>query len=59
MVAVELDGSSHSSRSRQAQDQKKDALLRSLGWTVLRWSNKAALSDPEACARAALSTTSK
>ena len=36
-IAVEVDGFSHG--SRKAQDEKKDAKLRSLGWTVLRFSN--------------------
>ena len=39
-IAVELDGASHSSVKRKQQDEKKDALLRSLGWKVLRMSNK-------------------
>jgi hypothetical protein len=38
-IAIELDGMSHCALSRQAQDRKKDALLRSLGWKVLRLSN--------------------
>lgn len=36
-IAVEVDGFSHG--SRKDQDAKKDAKLRSLGWTVLRFSN--------------------
>lgn len=39
MIAVEIDGSSHHSPKRREQDQKKDALLVSLGWKVLRLSN--------------------
>lgn len=38
-VAIEVDGKSHTLIERKAQDQKKEALLRSLGWTVLRVSN--------------------
>lgn len=37
MVGVEVDGHSH--RSRRALDEKKDAKLASLGWTVLRFWN--------------------
>lgn len=36
-VAIEVDGHSH--RSRKDQDAKKDAVLTSLGWTVLRFWN--------------------
>lgn len=39
MIAVEIDGSSHHSPKRREQDEKKDALLISLGWKVLRLSN--------------------
>jgi hypothetical protein len=42
-VGVEVDGSSHTSLSRKAQDTKKDAFLRGLGWIVLRVSNRQAL----------------
>ena len=38
-IAIELDGASHQSAKRRAQDEKKDGLLRSLGWKVLRMSN--------------------
>lgn len=44
-LAVELDGNSHRSKSRQALDQKKDEKLSSLGWTVLRFWNKDALEN--------------
>lgn len=37
-VAIEADGHTH--RSRKAQDEKKDAKLRSLGWIVLRFWNR-------------------
>src|SRR5436305_6521878 len=37
-IAIEVDGESH--HSRRASDQKKDAKLASLGWTVLRFWNK-------------------
>jgi very-short-patch-repair endonuclease len=40
MIVVEVDGNSHNSLIRQAQDKKKEAFLKGLGWTVLRVSNK-------------------
>lgn len=39
-VAIEVDGPSHSGPKARGRDQKKDAKLVSLGWTVLRFSNK-------------------
>lgn len=41
-IAIEVDGSSHSSLKRQAQDKKKDDLLRDLEWTVYRITNQQA-----------------
>jgi hypothetical protein len=38
-VAIEIDGGSHCSLERRAQDAKKDSLLRALGWRVLRLRN--------------------
>ena len=43
MVCVEVDGNSHSTSARKAQDAKKDAFLASVGWTVLRVTNKEVL----------------
>lgn len=40
MIALEVDGSSHSQIKRQAQDRKKEALLAELGWSVYRVTNK-------------------
>lgn len=40
MVALELDGNSHCSLLRKAQDEKKDELLRRYGWRVLRLKNR-------------------
>lgn len=39
-IAIELDGGSHQSKSRQKQDAKKDAFLKSIGWSVLRITNR-------------------
>lgn len=35
-LAIELDGPSHRPHARQAKDRKKNAVLKALGWTVLR-----------------------
>lgn len=58
-VAVEIDGSSHNMLSRKAQDAKKNTLLSSLGWTVLRFSNEEVMANTNVCALKVLSTTSK
>jgi hypothetical protein len=42
-IAVEVDGSSH--KGRRALDQKKDRFLESLGWHVIRVSNRAAVQN--------------
>ena len=44
MIAIEVDGFSHSARARQLQDAKKDRFLRDSGWRVLRLKNARALS---------------
>jgi hypothetical protein len=56
-IAIEVDGASH--RSRKDQDQKKDAKLASLGWTVLRLWNKDILSwsSSETLMETSISTT--
>ena len=38
-LGVEVDGASHRLLSRRETDQKKDNLLKSFGWTVLRIPN--------------------
>ena len=40
MVAIEVDGGSHCTRRAQAADKRKDQFLISIGWTVLRFSNR-------------------
>ncbi len=44
MIALELDGSSHSRRDRKDADVRKDARLKSLRWQVIRVKNADALS---------------
>ncbi len=39
MIAVEIDGGSHSALSRREQDQRKTLFLITSGWRVLRFSN--------------------
>lgn len=58
-LAIEIDGQSHGVLSRQAQDRKKEAFLRSIGWTVLRFSNKQVMEHLEECVRTVTSTISK
>jgi hypothetical protein len=58
-VAIEVDGGSHCGEERKAQDRKKDSFLRSIGWTVLRFSNREVTGDLAACVRTVLSTTSR
>lgn len=38
-LAIEIDGNSHGPRARKYQDAKKEELLKSLGWKVLRYKN--------------------
>lgn len=40
MLAVELSGASHGALSRQDQDQRKIAFLRSQGWEVMTFTNR-------------------
>lgn len=43
MIAIELDGGSHTSADRQDQDRRKMEFLASQGWRVYRVSNQKAL----------------
>lgn len=47
MIAIEVDGPSHSSLSRKVQDQRKTTFLESYGWTVFRVPNQRILNDLE------------
>jgi hypothetical protein len=58
-VAIEVDGNSHGATIRKAQDKKKDAFLRLLGWLVLRFSNKEVIGNLNSCVQKVWSTTSK
>jgi very-short-patch-repair endonuclease len=57
-IAVEIDGESHSG-NRKESDARKDAFLQSIGWSVLRFSNKAVIANSTQCAQEALSIISK
>jgi len=59
MLAIEVDGNSHCLLSRQAQDRKKVAFLNTLGWTVLRFSNKEVMERSKDCVQTVLSTISR
>jgi hypothetical protein len=58
-LAIEVDGGSHSSISRKAADKKKTETLNSLGWCVLRFTNKEVLLGAEQCAEKIRSTISR
>ena len=58
-LGIEVDGNSHCPIERQKQDQKKDSLLATLGWTVLRFKNKQVMEHTEDCVRTVMSTISK
>lgn len=46
-IAVEIDGSQHLLEERKISDMKKDELLRSLGWRVLRITVDKVIHDPD------------
>jgi hypothetical protein len=52
MIAIDIDGASHHSHARRAEDIKKDALLSSLGWKVIRFWNSEVLQDLDSCIQA-------
>jgi very-short-patch-repair endonuclease len=46
-LIVELDGEIHDTPRQKAHDKNRDIYLRSLGYTVLRFSNQEVLETPE------------
>ena len=46
-LAIEVDGNSHGTLARKQQDAKKDAVLKLLGWTVLRYRNERVMSETD------------
>ena len=47
-LAIEVDGSSHGALIRREQDERKGEILKSLGWSVLRFTNKEVMEDTQA-----------
>ena len=47
MIAIEIDGSSHNSASRKEQDKRKEEFLCTIGWKVLRFTNKEVMNGLE------------
>lgn len=58
-IGIEVDGGSHGMRSRQDEDRKKELFLKSVGWTVLRFSNEDVISDTTKCVLTVMSTISR
>jgi hypothetical protein len=58
-LAVEIDGASHGALSRQEQDLRKTNFLTSIGWHVLRFSNRQVTERLEECFQMVMSITSK
>jgi hypothetical protein len=58
-VGVEVDGETHRTVAGRARDAKKDACLVTLGWLVLRFSNREVMENLSVCVQTVLSTTSK
>lgn len=58
-LAIEVDGLSHLSLKRMAQDDKKEQLLASLGWLVLRFTNRNLEEDFQGCFQMVMSTILK
>jgi hypothetical protein len=59
LVGVEVDGHSHALVRRAALDVKKDEFLESLGWLVIRVTNREVMEDCEGRAQHIVSLTSK
>lgn len=45
MTGIELDGDSH--KYRKEHDRKRDAILKSYGWTIVRFTNKELFFNPD------------
>ena len=55
MIAIEVDGSSHSSLKVKECDKRKDQVLSLIGWRVLRLSNDQIEKELKNCVQMALS----
>jgi very-short-patch-repair endonuclease len=47
MLAIEIDGATHNTKKWKFLDQRETAVLKALGWSVLRFSNQRVDSDLE------------
>lgn len=56
MLAIEIDGMSHTSLIRKAQDCKKEQVLCGFGWTVLRVTNQEVIDQLQGCVQMVQST---
>lgn len=55
LLAIEIDGYAwHSSRKQRQHDSKRDRILTSLGWRVLRFTASEVLRNADRCAKEAL-----
>ena len=59
MIAVEVDGNSHGSALAKKRDTKKDKLLRSLGWVVIRVRNRDVMGELSSTLKRIRATTSR
>ena len=59
MLAIEVDGRTHTSKKWKFLDRRKTAVLNFLGWTVLRFWNKDVDQDLTKCVQTVMSTISK
>ena len=57
-IAIEIDGRCHNSSKRREADRRKDTFLRSIGWSVLRFTNKDVDQNLTGCVQMVLSTIS-
>jgi hypothetical protein len=48
LIAVEVDGKTHTSALQRSRDSRKEVILSNLGWTVLRFTNEEINSDLQA-----------
>jgi len=55
MIAIEVDGFSHCSKSRKEQDERKEKILCLKGWKVLRFTNLQIEKELTKCVQAVLS----
>lgn len=58
-LAIEVDGQSHRLKKWRFLDRRKEEVLASLGWTVLRFWNEDVMERLEDCVRMVSCTTSK